>query len=141
LYEKLVLPPHSTEWGEEDLRGPTGDPPLEQIRNFIGVGSITKQGPTSVQFRVRSIKDLAKILDHFDKFPLITQKRADYKLFNSAFQLMEGGEHLTQAGLHKIVAIKASMNRGLSEKLKLAFPDVVPVVRPLVKNTKIEDPD
>ena len=43
---------------------------------------------------------------------------------------MEGGEHLTLDGLNKIVAIKASMNRGLSEKLKFAFPDVVPAVRP-----------
>ena len=32
------------------------------------------------------------------------------------------------------------MNRGLSEKLKSAFSDVVPVVRPLVENQKIEDP-
>ena len=41
----------------------------------------------------------------------------------------------------EIVAIKASMNRGLSEKLKSAFPDVVPVVRPLVINQKIKDPN
>ena len=37
-------------------------------------------------------------------------------------------------GLIKIVAIKASMNWGLSEELKKAFPNVVPVVRPLIKN-------
>ena len=41
----------------------------------------------------------------------------------------------------KIVAIKASMNQGLSQKLKLAFPDVVPVVRPLVENPRIPDPN
>ena len=34
-------------------------------------------------------------------------------------------EHLTYDGLRKIVAIKASMNLGLSEKLKEEFPDVV----------------
>ena len=32
------------------------------------------------------------------------------------------------------------MNRGLSGKLKSAFPGVVPVVIPLVENQKIEDP-
>ena len=32
------------------------------------------------------------------------------------------------------------MNLGLSEKLKEEFPDVVPVVRPLVLNQKIPDP-
>ena len=34
-------------------------------------------------------------------------------------------EHLTIEGLHKIVAIKSATNLGLSEELKLAFPDVV----------------
>ena len=33
------------------------------------------------------------------------------------------------------------MNLGLSEKLRAAFPDVVPVVRPRVENTKIIDPN
>jgi hypothetical protein len=42
-------------------------------------------------------------------------------------------EHLTIEGLKKkIVAIKAQMNYGLSEKLILAFPDIVAVKRPLV---------
>ena len=50
-------------------------------------------------------------------------------------------EHLTKDGLIKIVAIKASINRGLSEKLKSAFPDVVPVVRPLLKNLTVKDPN
>ena len=31
-------------------------------------------------------------------------------------------EHLTNEGLLKIVAIKASMNLGLSDDLKVAFP-------------------
>ena len=54
---------------------------------------------------------------------------------------MVEGKHLTPEGLRKIVAIRARMNRGLSEKLKVAFPDVVPVVRPLVENPKILDPN
>ena len=33
------------------------------------------------------------------------------------------------------------MNQGLSEKLKLAFPDVVPVERPEVELTQTIDPD
>ena len=58
-------------------------------------------------------------------------------------ELMERREHLTIEGLHKILAIRASMNHGLSPKLKLAFPDIVPqiVVRPLVENQKVHDPN
>jgi len=55
--------------------------------------------------------------------------------------IMRRKEHLTLEGLRQIVAIRASMNRGLSEELKLAFPDVVPVFRPLFENPKILDPN
>ena len=103
---------------------------LKKIQLKFNVGNIYKYGSNLFQLRVVSIKNLTKIIDHFNKFPLITQKHADYELFKQAFQLMEEGEHLTLDGLNKIVAIKASMNRGLSEKLKFAFPDVVPAVRP-----------
>jgi len=42
-------------------------------------------------------------------------------------------EHLTPEGFHKILAIKASINHGLSSSLKEAFPDITPVPRPTVK--------
>ena len=53
---------------------------------------------------------------------------------------MMRNEHLTEDGLRQIVAIKAAMNLGLSEKLKFAFPDVVPVKRPLVELPQTIDP-
>lgn len=49
-------------------------------------------------------------------------------------------EHLTQEGLISIVNIRASLNLGLSGELKEAFPNVVPVKRPLVENQVIRDP-
>ena len=70
---------------------------------------------------------------HLHKYPLQTKKRADFLLLMQVIELMERREHLTIEGLHKIVAIKASMNLGLSEKLSVAFLDVVPVERPLLE--------
>ncbi len=49
-------------------------------------------------------------------------------------------EHLTIEGLIKILALKASLNLGLSENLKVAFPNVIPVKRPLVEDQMIDDP-
>jgi hypothetical protein len=50
-------------------------------------------------------------------------------------------EHLTTEGLDKIIAIRASLNWGLSEELTAAFPNTVLVKRPLVQNKKkILDP-
>lgn len=94
---------------------------LELIKTSLGVGSITKQGPKSIQYRVTSIKDLKVIISHFDKYPLMTNKWADFELFKQAVELIERGEHLTTEGLKKLVSIKASMNRGLSDKLKTKF--------------------
>ena len=113
---------------------------LEQIKNYFGVGNIYKAGPQSIKFCVLSIEDLSVIISHFDRYPLHTQKQADYELFKQAWDLILNKEHLTEEGLRKIVAIKASSNLGLSEQLKTAFPDITPMDRPLVTNPKIKDP-
>jgi hypothetical protein len=54
---------------------------------------------------------------------------------------MNRKEHLRMEGLQKIVSIRASINKGLSAKLTEAFPNIVPIERPLVEVTKISDPN
>jgi hypothetical protein len=73
------------------------------------------------------------IVPQFDKYPLLTKKRAEFILFKEVLELMNTREHHTMEGLAKIVNIKASMNKGLSEQLKEQFLDVVPVQRPIVE--------
>lgn len=46
---------------------------------------------------------------------------------------MELKEHLTPEGLQKIVNLRTSLNLGLSEDLKIAFPNTILVPRPLVQ--------
>jgi len=115
---------------------------LEQIQNYLKVGNIHRHPSQKLlHYRIQSTKDLAIILDHLDLYPLITQKLADYKLFKEAYNLILNKQHLTIDGLQKIVEIKASMNRGLSNELKTAFPDVIPMIRPLVENKTIKGPE
>ena len=47
---------------------------------------------------------------------------------------MKKGEHFKYKGLKAIINIRASIksNRGLTPALKKAFPDFVPVIRPLI---------
>jgi hypothetical protein len=48
---------------------------LQLIKIFFGgIGNISSHGETKVQYRVSSIKELQVILQHFESFPLITQK-------------------------------------------------------------------
>lgn len=114
---------------------------LESIQaSFGGVGNITKLGKDTIQYRVTSIKDLKVIVDHFDKFPLITQKRADFELFKQVIDLMNRKEHLTKEGLQQIINLRASMNLGLSDELKATFPNTILVPRPPVVGKEIQDP-
>lgn len=113
---------------------------LRQIQEvFNGVGHISLKGD-KLRYRVRALKEFGVILSHFDRYPLITQKCADFELFKSVVKLIETREHVTPEGLRKILSIKASLNRGLPEKLKAEFPEIVPVHRPLVANQQIKDP-
>lgn len=83
---------------------------------------------------VQSQEGIRVIIDHFERYPLLTKKRSreglDFLLFKQVFNLIDKKEHLTLSGLHKILSIKASMNLGLPESLKAAFPNITPVQRP-----------
>jgi len=106
---------------------------------FNGVGNILRE-KDFFHYRVTGIKDLALIVDHFDKYPLITQKQRDYLLFKQGFELVSRKEHLTKEGLHKIISIKASINKGLPSELNTYFPSIIPVQIPLVVYQKISNP-
>jgi hypothetical protein len=47
---------------------------LEQVKNFFGAGEIHTKTSDSLSYSVKSMADLAVIIDHFEKYPLITQK-------------------------------------------------------------------
>jgi len=114
---------------------------LIKLQNFFGVGTITKHGPTAIQYKVTSIKDMLVIITHCTKFPLITHKSIDFLLFKNAYELVMAKLHLTGAGFKKILSIRASLNLGLTDKLKLAFPNVVPATIPTIENCNIQNPN
>jgi LAGLIDADG endonuclease len=64
------------------------------------------------------------VINHFDEFPLKTNKLKDYTSFKKAYYIIKNKEHLTKQGLDKLTSIKSSMNLGLSPELKLAFPNI-----------------
>ena len=117
---------------------------LKKIKYFFNVGSVTvrvRDGKSTGIYSVQSLKDLTKvIIPHFNKYPLLTQKQADFILFSLVVNLINNKEHLTEQGLKKILSIRASMNKGLTSKLKTIFPDIVGVERPIINNQIIKSP-
>lgn len=108
---------------------------MYKIQYFFGVGDIRiNKVDNYAIYAVNSVKDLsAVVIPHFYKFPLLTQKQADFLLFKSAIELILRKEHLTMGGLAKIINIRASMNLGSSDALITAFPNIKPVERPKVE--------
>ena len=101
---------------------------MEKIQEFFGgIGYISPANNNlAVEFRVSTLNDIANvIIPHFDKYPLVTKKQADYILFKEIILLLLNKEHSTLEGIKKIVNIKASLNTGLTEILKEFFPDIL----------------
>jgi hypothetical protein len=117
---------------------------LTLIQGFFGgVGTIRfNKNKKVVLYSVSGQKELIEvIIPHFLKYPLLTQKGADFILFIKIIDLMNQSEHRTTEGLNKIMNIRASMNRGLSEKQKEAFSNILPLDRPIIETVEILDPN
>jgi hypothetical protein len=113
---------------------------LQSIKNNLGVGNISKSGEKAVMYAVDSIKEIPVIINHFDKYPLITQKLKDYLIFKQCFDIIKQGNHLTDRGLLEIIGLKSNLNLGLSVKLKEAFPSVSEVNKVEYKFNGIPNP-
>lgn len=137
-YFLRIIPEFFIELHEKDLSL------LKQIQSFFGIGTVklrTRAGKRTAIYSVQSLKNLTFIIiPHFKKYTLLTQKKADFELFCSIVDLMNKKEYLHFEGITKIISIRSSMNLGLSKALKTAFPNIVPVIRPIIQSQIINNP-
>lgn len=114
---------------------------MEDLKSFFGGIGKVSVFKDSARFRVTSVQDLTKVIIPFlDNYSLITKKRADFELLKKTVDMLNCKEHRTIEGLHKIVAIKASINNGLSPQLTSVFSNIPKVSRPSVQS-QIIDPN
>jgi len=111
---------------------------LLKLQEFLGgIGSIhIRSNLDLVNYSIDSKKDLANLITHLEKYPLLTQKAADFILFKEVVKLMSNKDHLSIEGLYKVINLKASMNKGLSDFLKSEFKDFIPVERQIINTEK-----
>ena len=121
---------------------------LKKVKYLFGVGNLrdnisrTSTKNLTSTYSVESTKDfLNVIIPHFDKYPLLTQKAADFILLKQIVEKINRKEHLSSKGLAQIINIKAAMNYGLSSNLQKSFSNVIPVERPFIKETKTFNPN
>jgi hypothetical protein len=85
---------------------------INQIKIFFGCGYVqvsTKYNFTT--YVTSSLVDAFTIIDHFNKYPLETQKAKDFKDWEKVAYMLRNKEHYTREGFDKIMSIKQNMNR------------------------------
>ena len=90
---------------------------LYALKEFFGVGVVRINHDTRYELRIRSLEHLnTKVIPHFNKFPLMTQKKFDFIKFTEIIDLMNQNKHLEVDGIKEIILIATKMNR--QEKFK-----------------------
>ncbi len=90
---------------------------LEEVKKFFGVGKINinhrhdNHKEDLAQYCVNSTEDLTRtIIPFFEKHNLRTSKQYDFEQFSLCMKMVSLNEHLTHAGLIRIVEISQTMN-------------------------------
>lgn len=93
-------------------------PALKKIKNYFDCGNIflnkryDNHNKHLYRYCVRAIPELQiKIIPHFKKYKLKTNKKNDFKLFEQGIQIISLKNHLTENGLKKLKKIASQMNR------------------------------
>ena len=114
---------------------------LQKIQSGVSTIRINKSN-NMVHYTVAAQKELIEvIIPHFLKYPLLTEKQADFLLFKSIVELIINKDHITTEGFKKILSFKAVMNKGLNKELEKNFSNIRFTDRPLIVTTKISDPN
>jgi len=102
---------------------------LYKIQSFFGVGAVYHRSDKKKSvYRVTNVnymKDV--IIPHFTIYPLISKKALDFFFWSKVVEIILNKEHLTKEGFLKILPYYASINRGVSKKVKKYYPDIIPV--------------
>lgn len=106
---------------------------LYRIKEFFGgAGSITFE-KNSAKFIITKLSDIVeKVIPHFDAYPLLIKKYADFALFIQIILILKQESPLSEQGFIKVLNFRYNLNNGISEELKGLYPNLVPVVRPEV---------
>lgn len=93
---------------------------LYLMQKYFGCGFLRRDyGDKTLKYEVRSLTDLlCKVIPHFEKYPLLSAKNKDFKLFKRICHLMDTGKHGELQGLEKITSLAFKMNPGGKRKYK-----------------------
>jgi len=95
---------------------------LATIREYFGCGGLRPdRSDKTLKYEVRDLASLlAKVIPHFEKYPLMSSKRRDFEKFATVCRLLERRMHLTREGLREIASVAVTMNSSGRRRFQLA---------------------
>ncbi len=86
---------------------------LDLFKGYFGCGTIRPdRSDKTLKYEVRSLKDLvSKVIPHFEKYPIISAKNEDFKVFKVVCLRMFVKEHLTKTGLKELLVLSKEINK------------------------------
>ena len=86
--------------------------PLFILQNMLKCGFMRRDfSDKTLKYEVRSLNDLIyKVIPHFDKYSMVSDKQKDFKLFKQVCLLMQKELHKEKIGLQKIMNLAFQMN-------------------------------
>lgn len=83
------------------------------LRRVFDCGTVRARRDGVVYYEVTRPNDLhERVFPFFERFPLRGPKARDLAVFIAITALVQSGEHLSPAGLRRIVELRSPMNRG-----------------------------
>jgi hypothetical protein len=85
---------------------------LHALEAHLGCGCIRPdRSDKTLKWETRRLEDLlGRVIPHFEAYPLLSGKKADFERFASVCRLMASGAHRDRAGLIEIVELTRGMN-------------------------------
>ena len=95
---------------------------LAAIRLYFGCGGFRPdRSDKTLKYEVRDLASLmAKVIPHFEQYPLMSSKRRDFEKFATICRLLERRRHLTSDGLREIARLAVTMNSSGKRRFQLA---------------------
>jgi hypothetical protein len=85
---------------------------LEMLKQEFGCGTIRPdRSDRTLKFELRSVEELVeRVIPHFEKYPLLSNKQHEFELFAEICRRMSRGEHHTREGFKRIIELAFEMN-------------------------------
>jgi LAGLIDADG endonuclease len=94
---------------------------LAAIREHFGCGGFRPdRSDKTLKYEVRDLPSLlARVIPHFERYPLMSSKRRDFETFAMICRMLDRGRHLSREGLQEIATLAVTMKPSGKRRFQL----------------------